>query len=260
MSATMMALRIAAVEAVKAAGTMMGGRVYDSRIAPIDRTADGGLSTQERGPFCAVYTDEAKASSGRDMLRANGLVDLTFIIGVAASMSVTDKETGQSEIVAGIPATDEHLEALLDVCGVQLMRALSAPENPWAKAFRGFALSDEAKAQSRVSSADKGGRLAAAQVKLTVAAIADPIAGAELAPDGPWPRFLALLDAAGMAGHRALFDALMGGDAPGDYAAFERITGMPARDAETLRLYSFDGLALDVAFTDGSVSEGQADG
>jgi hypothetical protein len=102
MSAVKLAMRIAAVEAVKAAGTLVGDDVFDSRIAPLDFAADGSLRTKLQRPFVAVYADAAKANlDGATGLRSNGLVDITFIIGVGSPMSRTDKETGESEIVTG---------------------------------------------------------------------------------------------------------------------------------------------------------------
>ena len=56
MSLTMMALRIAAVEALKAGGTMVGTNVLDSQISAIDQTVDGDLKTDQKRPFIAVYS------------------------------------------------------------------------------------------------------------------------------------------------------------------------------------------------------------
>ena len=75
MSLTMMALRIAAVQALKAGGTLVGDNVLDSQISAIDQTADGQLRSDQQRPFIAVYTDAAKSQDlGQTGLRSNGRV------------------------------------------------------------------------------------------------------------------------------------------------------------------------------------------
>jgi hypothetical protein len=259
MSAVKLAMRIAAVEAVKAAGTLVGDDVFDSRIAPLDFAADGSLRTKLQRPFVAVYADAAKANlDGATGLRSNGLVDITFIIGVGSPMSRTDKETGESEIVTGFPATDPYFEAMLDVIGVQILRALVDDANPWAQVFRGLVRSDARKEETRVSSADGTARLAAAQIKLTVDAFADPVAGGPLAPGSAWATLFDLMEAAGMTTQLALLQALLDG-AP-DAVTVEKLTGMATTDAQAAMLYGFNGVPLGTAFAGVTLDGGPADG
>jgi hypothetical protein len=250
MSMTMMALRIAAVQALKAGGTLVGDNVLDSQISAIDQTADGQLRSDQQRPFIAVYTDAAKSQNvDQTGLRSNGRVDIMFNCGVSVTMAETNKETGETQIVDLFPATDANLEAVLDALDVQISRVLTDPDNPWAQVFGDFVQAYVAKEHVRSSSSAENVRLAAGQTKLSVDVFADPRHGQPLAEGGPWPRFMAL-----MAEHNvpqlALFQQLLGDPASGPYEEFERLTGMTTRDAHGLRLYTFGGVARDVAVTD----------
>jgi len=250
MSMTMMALRIAAVQALKAGGTLVGDNVLDSQISAIDQTADGQLRSDQQRPFIAVYTDAAKSENvGQTGLRSNGRVDIMFNCGVSVTMAETNKETGETQIVDLFPATDANLEAVLDALDVQISRVLTDPDNPWAQVFGDFVQAYVAKEHVRSSSSAENVRLAAGQTKLSVDVFADPRHGQPLAEGGPWPRFMAL-----MAQHNvpqlALFQQLLGDPASGPYEEFERLTGMTTRDAHGLRLYTFGGVARDVVVTD----------
>ncbi len=248
MSAVKLALRLAAVEAIKAAETLVGSNVLDSRIRPIDFAADGMLRTDLPRPFVAVYTDAARASlDGNTGLRANGAVDITFVVAVASPMAQTNKETGKSEIVTGIAATDPDFEALLDVIGVQILRALVDDANPWAQVWRSLIRSDLTKEESRISSANGGGRLAAAQIKLTVDAIADPVPGTALLPDGPWAQLFTLMEAANMSGPLELLQALL--DGPADAVTIEKLTSMTTKDRQAVVLHRFEGVPRGTVFS-----------
>lgn len=246
MSLAMMALRIAAVQALKAAGTLVGDNVLDSQISAIDQTADGRLRSDLPRPFIAVYTDAAKSQDlGQTGLRSNGRVDIVFNCGVSVTMAETNKETGESQIVDLFPATDANLEAVLDALDVQISRALIDPDNPWAQVFGDFVQTYVALEHVRSSSAAENVRLAAGQMKLTVEVLADPRHGQPLAAGGVWRRFIALL-AEHDAPQLALFQRLLGDAEIGAYEEFERLTGMTTADAQALRLYTFSGVARDV--------------
>ncbi|TRD16962.1 hypothetical protein [Palleronia caenipelagi] len=250
MSLMMMALRITAVEALKAAGTLVGDNVLDSQIAAIDHTSDGQLSSDQKRPFIAVYTDMAKATDlGATGLRTNGQVDLTFNCGVSMTMATTDRETGETEIIEGLPATDAHLEAILDVLEVQIGRALTDPDNPWAQVFGDFVQSYVARQAVRASSSADNVRLAAGQIKLTLEVFADPRLGQPMDPEGPWARFMALMRDHDLP-QRALFETLLGAPTTGLYEPIEQLTSMTVRDAEALQLYSYGGVARDVTITE----------
>lgn len=250
MSLTMMALRIAAVRALKAGGTLVGDNVLDSQISAIDQTADGQLRSDQQRPFIAVYTDAAKAQDvGQTGLRSNGRVDIMFNCGVSVTMAETNKETGETQIVDLFPATDANLEAVLDALDVQISRVLTDPDNAWAQVFGDFVQAYVAKEHVRSSSSTENVRLAAGQTKLTVDVFADPRHGQPLAEGGPWPRFMALMAEQGVP-QLALFQQLVGDPMSGAYGEFERLTGMTTRDAQSLRLYTFGGVARDVVVTD----------
>jgi len=250
MSLTMMALRIAAVQALKAGGTLVGDNVLDSQISAIDQTADGQLRSDQQRPFIAVYTDAAKAQDlGQTGLRSNGRVDIVFNCGVSVTMAETNKETGETQIVDLFPATDANLEAVLDALDVQISRVLTDPDNQWAQVFGDFVQAYVAKEHVRSSSSAENVRLAAGQTKLTVDVFADPRHGQPLAEGGPWPRFMALMAEHGVP-QLALFQQLVGDPVSGAYEEFERLTGMTTRDAQSLRLYTFGGVARDVVVTD----------
>ncbi|MBT9383326.1 hypothetical protein KM176_05595 [Pseudooceanicola sp. CBS1P-1] len=252
MSLTMMALRIAAIKALKAGGTLVGDNVLDSQISAFDHTAKGGLQTDQQRPFIAVYTDAAKADDlGQAGLRGNGVVDILFNTGVAMTMTQTNRDTGASEIMEGFPATDAHFEAVLDVLEWQLGRVLSDPDNPWADVFRGFVLSYAGKHHVRSSSAADQVRLAAGQTRLRVEVFADPRPGQPMDPEGPWGRFLALMEAEAVP-QLVLFQMALADASEGAYPAAEQLLAMPVADAEALQLYTFGGVARDVTLSDPS--------
>lgn len=250
MSLTMMALRIAAVEALKAGGTLVGTNVLDSQISAIDQTADGNLTTDQQRPFIAVYSDACKADQlSNTGLRTNGRVELTFNCGVALTMGQTNKSTGETEIIEGFPSTDAQFEAILDVIGCQICRTLTDSENPWSQVFGNLGTL-VSKSQIRSSSTADNVRLACGQIKLTVDAYADPCRGQVFAEGSHWPAFLALMEAHGVEQLRLfqlMLDQLDGSDGS-EGQNLEALTGMTTRDATSLRVYSFANVRPETAF------------
>lgn len=241
MSLTMMALRISAVEALKAGGTMVGTNVLDSQISAIDQTVDGALKTDQQHPFIAVYSDSCKADDlGSTGLRTNGRIDLTFNCGVSLTMGELNKQTGTTEIIEGLPSTDAQFEAILDVVSCQICRVLSDASNPWAQVFGNLGVM-VSKTQVRSSSAAENVRLACGQVKVTVDAYADPPLDQVFAEGSHWPVFLALMEQHDV-GQLGLFQLMLGQSGMREYPDFEALTGMTSRDAASLKLYSFDGV------------------
>ena len=241
MSLTMMALRIAAVEALKAGGTMVGTNVLDSQISAIDQTVDGDLKTDQKRPFIAVYSDNSKADNlGDTGLRANGRVELTFNCGVSLTMGELNKETGVTEVIEGLPSTDAQFEAILDILGCQICRVLTDASNPWAQVFGNLGVL-VSKAQVRSSSAAENVRLACGQVKVTVDAYADPPLGQVFAEGSQWPTLLALMEQHQVK-QLGLFQLMLGQPDAAEYPDYEALIGMTVRDAASLRLYSFDGV------------------
>ena len=250
MSLVMMALRVCAVEALKSAGTIVGDHVLDSQISAIDVTADGSLTSDQQRPFIAVYTDVAKAEElGASGLRENGLVDLVFNSGVSMAMAVTDKETGASEIIQGLPATDAHFEVVLDTIDSQIVRALTDDGNVWAQIFGGFVKNYVSKSVMRSSATVEATRIAAGQTKLVIDAWADPVPGAELAPDGHWGVFLSKLAEVGHS-HLQVFQNALAGQGTDLYQDIEALTALTTQNARSLLLYEYSGVTRDTRLTD----------
>lgn len=246
MSMAMMALRICAIEALKSADTEVGSNVLDSCMTAFDQTADGKLSTDQKRPFIAVYTDAAKGEwSQGSGLRGNGWVDILFNFGVSVAHVVTDRETGES-VISGLPATDAYFEAIIDVIAAQIPRALTDPENAWAQAFGNLVKGYGAKVQARSSSTADNLRLAAGQLKLTVETYADPAHGQGLGPH--WQTFMQLMEDHGVE-QLSLFQQVLGQPVTGDERDFERLNGTTTRDAQTLLLYSSTGIPKSVVFS-----------
>ncbi len=251
MSLTMMALRIAAVEALKVGGTLVGSNVLDSQISAIDQTVDGALKTDQQRPFIAVYTDNSKAEDLGDIgLRANGRVELTFNCGVSLTMGQLNKNTGVTEVIEGLPSTDAQFEAILDVVGCQICRVLTDAANPWAQVFGNLCML-VSKSQVRSSSAAENVRLACGQIKLTVDAYADPRLGQVFAEGSHWPSFLALMEQHDVK-QLGLFQLMLGQPDAAEYPDFEALTGMTSRDAASLKLYSFGGVPAESRIEDPS--------
>lgn len=187
MSLMRIAVRTAVVQAIKAGLTMAGDHVFDSRIGALDVTVDGSISTREDKPWVVVCTDASTTGNARDgsaspdsFRRAfvpNGWTTLTIDTGIASNMMDRDSETGESVLVSGIPVTDDGLELYLDLLARQIGDALTNPENEWAEAFRRLVQGIHNSERLRTSDDDKGVRLAAQQLKLTLDLRADPVKG-----------------------------------------------------------------------------------
>ena len=195
MSLTRIALRIAAVEAIKGK-TLVGDRVLDTPNGAMGIQADGRLRTKEEKPFVSVYTDQGRAENikGRS-LTENGLCDIIFEIGVSSAMLDLDEETGALALVGiNIPASDRNQEFFLDIVQRQICDALSDPQNPWADIYRGLHYRIVKIEFAGARSADDGQRLAGHQLRLTVDLADDPVAGEPLDPRTPFMRFLTALE------------------------------------------------------------------
>lgn len=187
------AWRICAIEAIKGR-TFVDGNVLDSQIAALDVASDGTLRTDQEKPFIAVYTDGALAKEGLTVreLHRSGDTDLTIESGVAAAMLVTDSETGESQVIPGLPATDRDFEFYLDSVGRQVVNALSDPDNPWAEVWRGLTSSIRKMERKRTSDAASGARIAAHQLVITGDLLPDPVFGEPL--KGIWVKLFSLME------------------------------------------------------------------
>lgn len=191
MSIGRIALRIATIEALRGT-TSVEGNVLDSEIGSLDVAADESLRTNQEKPFISVYTDSAKADdlgTGR-RLWVNGLTELLIETGIAASMTETNQETGESSIIGGIPATDSAFELFLDVVDRETVAALMDPDNEWAEIWRGLVTNIAKVERRRTADAETGTRMAAHQQCILCDILPDPVYGAPIAPTSLWQRLL----------------------------------------------------------------------
>lgn len=199
MSLHRIAARIAAVQALRG-NTIVGDNVVDSQIGAIDIAADGSIETDQKKPFISVYCDASTNKDGpaSDQLRAlvpNGLTEFLFEAGIAAPMTEVNPDTDESRLIGiGILATDDAFEFHLDTVMRQISDTLTDPNNEWAEVFRKFCRKYISIERTRAAGDDKGVRLAAHQLKLTVDLWPDPAKGMELADAHPLSMFFALAD------------------------------------------------------------------
>ncbi|HEV7293095.1 MAG TPA: hypothetical protein VGN79_12320 [Devosia sp.] len=195
MSLTRIALRIAAVEALK--GRTLAERVMDTPNGALDIQADGSLRTNEERPFISVYTDQGKAENitGRSLIE-NGVCDIVFEMGISMAMTEVNQETGATTIVGiAVPATDRSFEFFLDIVQRQIADALNDPANAWAEIYRGLHYRVVKIEYAGARNTDDGQRLAGHQMRISLELADDPVAGEELDADDPFAKFLALLEA-----------------------------------------------------------------
>lgn len=238
------ALRIAAVEALKGK-TLVGDSVFDSRIGALDVAADGSVRTDMERPFVTVYTDAGKAADGLNAraLYSNGVTELIFETGVTIAMTQTDHETGESYIVAGVRATDDALEFMLDMVARQIMDALGDPDSEWADIFRGLNYRVDKVERARTSGED-GTRFAAQQIRLTVELIEDPVRGEPLDEEAPFARFLTKLET--MPAPYPVYAAMMRAQIEGSNRPWETVQRRLGLTREELLALGLGPIAGDV--------------
>ena len=179
MSLVSLVLRIATVHALRGA-TFAEDRVHDSRIDPQD------LVSSDAEPFIIVAVDSVEAgASGRDLLGANGVVQLTLDLAVATRVVVTSKrpdtgdgEEGEEEVEeVVIPHTDAGMEITLDLMVRQIHRALLGANGPWSDLWRRVVTKVEKVQADRGASAEDGVRFATRQIIMSVNTLAEPSFG-----------------------------------------------------------------------------------
>ncbi|OOO29149.1 hypothetical protein [Agrobacterium sp. YIC 4121] len=247
MSLVRIALRICAVQAVKGR-TLVGDNVLDSEIGALETSSAGELKTPQEKQFVSVYTDDSKQVSGLELrsLIASGEIDLVFEAGVASPHLMTDPLTDEKVIMNGLPAADANFEFYLDMTLRQIADALADPDNEWAAIFNSLILRVEKCQRARISGDTNGVRLAAHQMKMTVAAIAEPVAGQPLKPGTPMAAFFAKCESdlvhrePDMVKKIALMKAQIAGK-DGELAAAMRRYGMTHNEADAMLLTLPDG-------------------
>lgn len=232
------ALRMATIEVLRGK-TAVDQNVLDSRMTALDAGADGILKTDQKKPFIAVYTDDAKLEGGMEArsLHKSGPTALVIEIAIAESMLYRN-ELNDVEVVAGIPDADDAYEFLLDVIGRQITNALTDPRDEWAELWR--SLSSRILKIERKRTADASGvRIAAHQLVITLDLLPDPIFGDPLAAGSTWARFFAKISAQGMpreiASRVSLLQALIGSpDGVADHEAQRRRYGLTVAEARAM--------------------------
>lgn len=182
MALTALFLRLATVYALRGA-TLVGNRVSDSAIAPIDQRAK-----DQRQAALVVYSDDFAADQieGRDLLTGERSLQIT-IEAVVADQAERQVEGG-TEIAVTIPETDEGLELQLNLIERQILRRLQADANPWSAVWRDLVLKVRKFESRRGAGQENGVRFAARQLVLTLVPLAEP--GFGEAPQGAWRRCL----------------------------------------------------------------------
>lgn len=182
MSMTGLALRISAVRALEAAGTIAGDRIFDSAILPLDR-----LISESPQPFVVISTEtETTSPDGRDI--NNGSTEVDLLIEVAMS-KVTALPTGD-EFAVDIFESDANLELGLAVLRRQVMACLfGRGGGVWGDVFRSFATTIQSMTALRGTSGKDGVRFAGRQIVLSLKTMAEPPFG-QIDPATPWKRFI----------------------------------------------------------------------
>lgn len=188
MSLSRLATRICLIQLLIDAGTIAEGRVFDSRIDPIDQ-----LAPATRLPFIVVVSDtDILNVQGREITVGERSLELVVEMGIATNVQLAD--SGDTKV--DIADTDGSYEILLDVLEYQLTQAIQASPGPWAELFRSFVNSfSPSKTSRRASDATKGVRWAARQVVFTVDTLGEPLSGEPLGDTSVWLRLGALLAA-----------------------------------------------------------------
>lgn len=230
-----MAQRIAAIEALRGK-TFVGENVLDSQIGALDIAADGSIRTDRDKPFIAVYTDVSKAQGSLEVraLHRSGATDLTIEVGIAASMTEIDAQTGATVIVGiGIPVTDPAMEFYLDCIGRQVVNALTDPRSAWAEIWRGLSSGINRVERRRASDAT-GVRIAAHQIVVNAELLPDPVFGEPIAATSIWAKLLAQMEVANHPRLELVHDLI--GDPSGvlNHEAQRRRFGMTLDEARAL--------------------------
>lgn len=195
MNLAFLALRIAAVEAIKG-GTLAGDNVLDSEIAGIETDGNGALRVGQEQRFVAVYTQSGKTmvdSNAQRPFYGAGQCELIFEMAITKAMNLVDEDTGTTTLFQDVPATDAAFEFYLGTVGRQVMDCLSSPTNEWAQIWRDLCPEVRSIELNRASGNDIV-RLAGHQIKMVCSTIEQPIAGHELDPEGGFAKFLTALE------------------------------------------------------------------
>ncbi|MCR6673234.1 hypothetical protein [Devosia ginsengisoli] len=196
MSIVSLALRISAVRALQAAGTIAGAsRVFDSAVMPIDK-----LVSASPEPFISISTeDEVDTPAGRDIFAGSRSIDFVIETAITKTVKLPAGQTpGDSpeEISIAVVDTDGNLEMMLAVLGRQITACLwGRGGGAWGDVFRSLAGTIREHRSRRGLPASDGQRFAARQTIFSIQPIAEPAFASELCVGTPLAAFLSAVEA-----------------------------------------------------------------
>lgn len=168
------ALRLATVLALSNANaapwpTIAEGRVYDSRIDPIDLARD---DKRDRLPLIIVRTE---TDTGMNTGAAAGIISLARDVALDIEIGVGSWVTleGVPDPAFGTIETDAEVEAMLDLLEHQVLAALTAPTR-WAGLWTGLVRAVRSWSSNRYSDPDTARlRYAERRIGLSVQLVAE---------------------------------------------------------------------------------------
>lgn len=247
MSLVALALRMSAVRAMTGDATLVGSRVFDSAIMPIDR-----MIGEDRAPFIAVSTeDEAGKPSGRDLNTGDRTIDLVIelAVGSVVPMEGIPPEGGDA-IQLVVPETDGNLELALAVITRQITACLfGRGGGAWGDVFRLFTGAVEEYSSRRGVPNKDGQRFAARQLVFRIKAFAEPAFGQEPEAGTPFAKFLAAIEAdSDLDKHAAIIRRALSGAPIGWPELFTQAAvdaGLTEEEAQGIGIAPIGGLPSD---------------
>lgn len=198
--------------------TYAGPNVFDSVVGAIEMVGEDDV---EKRPVLTVATDEEAATlNDHNHLAAEREIDV--VIEMAIWTAIKDKAGFE------ISHLDDGLEMALNYLGRQVMRILQVDDGtPWSDLFRTFAGQVTKITAKRGGSAEKGERIAARQIVMTLKpTIGEPAFG--VAPTHEWARLIEAMQADAMLTDMAAgLAAEIEGTAIPDWARLQAAIGHP---------------------------------
>lgn len=183
MSLVSFAVRVATVRAIRAV-LWSGITVEDSPQAPLELIDKGQ-------PLIAVYSGTTGADPvGRDIYGAARQVHVSIQCFLPEKITVP---LGQDQIT--IDTRQRGAETVMDVIGRRILYGLIASEGTWAKVWRGFVQTTPQVVDSSYLVENVHIRASAREWTLHCDCLSEPLPGASLPANGPWPDLIAAMQA-----------------------------------------------------------------
>lgn len=217
MSIIGLALRMAAVQSLKGAGTLAGARVFDSAFLPIDQ-----LSTNDAQPVISISTeDENDKPAGRDVNAGSRTIDLVIEIAIARAIPLPAKDGEEELVQVEVAESDANIELAITVLSRQIAACLwGRGGGDWGSLFRRLSSSVVEYRSRRGIPVKDGQRLAARQFVYTLQTLAEPAFASPVGDGTPLADFFAAMDAdPGLANHAAILREAVSGT-PLDWPEF----------------------------------------